>query len=203
MEKLIPICENRDFRRIYARGKSVVTPQIVIYISKNRQKTLRIGITTSKKIGNAVMRNRSRRIIREAFREISPQIKRGYDIILVARGKTPYLKSTDVKNQLIRQLSKEKLFVNAELTGDVNIWWKRYFCGWFDFTDHSCHPEKVTAAANIFRPVRNTVLKLLRGSEQLKADLWLCGGYWDAIRFQRVDMILFPRKRKNETKIYP
>jgi ribonuclease P protein component len=121
MEKLIPICENRDFRRIYARGKSVVTPQIVIYISKNRQKTLRIGITTSKKIGNAVMRNRSRRIIREAFREISPQIKRGYDIILVARGKTPYLKSTDVKNQLIRQLSKEKLFVNAELTGDVNI----------------------------------------------------------------------------------
>ncbi len=106
MEKLIPICENRDYRRIYARGKSIVTPQIVIYISKNRLGTLRVGVTTSKKIGNAVMRNRSRRIIREAFRQISPNIKRGFDIILVARGKTPYLKSTDVREQLLRQLSK-------------------------------------------------------------------------------------------------
>ncbi len=106
MEKLIPICENRDYRRIYARGKSIVTPQIVIYISKNRLSNLRVGITTSKKIGNAVMRNRSRRIIREAFRLISPDIKRGYDIILVARGKTPFLKSTDVREQLIKQLSK-------------------------------------------------------------------------------------------------
>lgn len=86
-----------------------MTPQIVIYISKNRLNTLRVGITTSKKIGNAVMRNRSRRIIREAFRELAPNIRRGYDLILVARGKTPYIKSTDIKKQLTKHLIKEKL----------------------------------------------------------------------------------------------
>lgn len=112
MEKLIPLCENRDFRRIYSRGKTIVTPQIVIYISKNRTREVRLGITTSKKIGNAVKRNRSRRIIREAFRIVAPKIKRGNDLIIVARGKTPYLKSTDIQKQLEIQLKKAGILID-------------------------------------------------------------------------------------------
>ena len=106
MEKIIPICENRDYRRIYSRGKSLVTPQIVIYIFKNRLSQKRVGITTGKKIGNAVKRNRARRIIREAVRTLLPDMKEGFDIILVARGKTPYLKSTDIKECLTREFKK-------------------------------------------------------------------------------------------------
>ena len=56
MEKLVTICRNNDFRRIYARGKSYVTPLVVVYVLKNRTKNVRVGITTSKKIGNAVQR---------------------------------------------------------------------------------------------------------------------------------------------------
>ena len=74
---------------MYTRGKSIVTPSVVIYYSKNRTGQLRLGITTSKKIGNAVKRNRARRIIREAFRTISPYLRRGYDYILVARHPIP------------------------------------------------------------------------------------------------------------------
>jgi len=106
MEKIIPICENKDYRRIYSRGKSVVTPQIVIYIFKNRLNKKRIGITTGKKIGNAVKRNRARRIIREAVRLLLPDMKEGFDLILVARGKTPFLKSTDIKECLLREFKK-------------------------------------------------------------------------------------------------
>lgn len=120
MEKLNPICENRDYRRIYSRGRSLVTPQIVIYFSKNRSGELRLGITTSKKIGNAVKRSRSRRIIREAFRNISPNIKKGYDIIIVARGKTPYLKSTDIEKQLVKQLLRANLLSDAFVNKDEN-----------------------------------------------------------------------------------
>ena len=58
MEKLVPICRNNDFRRIYARGKSYVSPLVVVYALKNRTKNVRVGITTSKKVGNAVQRNR-------------------------------------------------------------------------------------------------------------------------------------------------
>ncbi|HJB36720.1 MAG TPA: ribonuclease P protein component [Candidatus Acutalibacter ornithocaccae] len=104
MEKLVPICRNNDFRRIYARGKSYVSPLVVVYALKNRTKNVRVGITTSKKVGNAVQRNRSRRVIREAFRALAPGVRPGFDLVLVARGKTPYVKSTDVRRQLERQL---------------------------------------------------------------------------------------------------
>lgn len=104
MEKLVPICRNNDFRRIYVRGKSYVSPLVVVYALKNRTKNVRVGITTSKKVGNAVQRNRSRRVIREAFRALAPRVRPGFDLVLVARGKTPYVKSTDVRRQLERQL---------------------------------------------------------------------------------------------------
>ena len=47
MEKLVPICRNNDFRRIYARGKSYVSPLVLVYALKNRTKNVRVGITTS------------------------------------------------------------------------------------------------------------------------------------------------------------
>ena len=75
-----------------------------MYALKNRTKNVRVGITTSKKVGNAVQRNRSRRVIREAFRALAPRVRPGFDLVLVARGKTPYVKSTDVRRQLERQL---------------------------------------------------------------------------------------------------
>ena len=104
MDLYLSINENKDFRRIYTRGKSLVSPVIVTDVLKNRSQNVRIGITTSKKIGNAVKRNRSRRIIREAFRILVPRIRPGYDIIFVARGKTPFVKSTDVCRSMEQQL---------------------------------------------------------------------------------------------------
>lgn len=114
LEKIIPICENRDFRRLYSSGKSIVTSRVVIYYRKNRFGSTRVGITTSKKIGNAVMRNRSRRIIREAVRQLLPELKKGYDLILVARGRTPFLKSTDIYEVLKTQCGKNGLLLKAE-----------------------------------------------------------------------------------------
>lgn len=114
MKHFMPICENNLYRRMYARGKSIVTPSVVIYYSKNRTGDLRLGITTSKKIGNAVKRNRARRIIREAFRNVSPWLRRGYDYILVARGRTPFLKSTDIERLLIATLKERNLYLKED-----------------------------------------------------------------------------------------
>ena len=111
MDRFVPICENRDFRRIYARGRSFVTPVLVVYVIKNRGRGLRVGITTSKKTGNAVKRSRSRRVIREAVRALAPRIRDGYDLVLVARGKTPFVKSTQVQEALEQQLEKAGLLL--------------------------------------------------------------------------------------------
>jgi ribonuclease P protein component len=104
------IKENWDFSRLYRRGKSYVSSSIVIYVLKNKSNNLRYGITTGKKIGNAVKRSRSRRIIRAAFSQIHPYLKNGYDFIFVARSKTPYLKSTDIRNDMEKLFKKANLF---------------------------------------------------------------------------------------------
>ena len=54
--------KNGDFRRLYHRGTTVADPALVIYYMKNHAGICRIGITTGKKIGNAVVRNRCRRM---------------------------------------------------------------------------------------------------------------------------------------------
>ena len=65
-----------------------------------------MGITTSKKIGNAVERNRSRRIIRAAFRELTPYIGGGFDFVFVARSRTKHMKSTEIREIMLQQLNK-------------------------------------------------------------------------------------------------
>lgn len=107
MNKVKTLKENRDFHRLYNRGKSLVTPVLVIYYRDSKE--LRYGITTGKKIGNAVKRNRSKRIIRAAFLEISSSLKGKYDFVFVARGKTPYVKSSVIKNEMLRKFKENKL----------------------------------------------------------------------------------------------
>ena len=107
--KITSICKNYEFRRIYGRGKSFVSLSVVLYVIKNRQIESRLGITTSKKIGNAVKRNRARRVIRHAAAELWPGVKKGYDLVVVSRGKTPYLKSTDIEKSLKSLMKQAKL----------------------------------------------------------------------------------------------
>lgn len=96
MGEIITLKENREFKRIYSRGKSFVSPIVVTYAMRNHKNIVRIGITTSKKVGNAVLRNRARRIILSAFRKMFPDVKLGYDFVFVARSKTPFVKSGDI-----------------------------------------------------------------------------------------------------------
>lgn len=110
MSDFVTLKSNSDFRRLYNRGKAVTDPALVVYYSKNRAGICRIGITTSKKIGNAVERNRSRRVIREAFRQVCPKLNPCYDIVMVARSKTKYLKSTRVEEVMKRIFENEGMF---------------------------------------------------------------------------------------------
>lgn len=112
MSEILTLKENRDFHRLYKKGKSLISPVLVTYIFKNRSDNLRYGITTGKKIGNAVKRNRARRVIRAAFKECAPNLKSGYDIVFVARGKTPFVKSTQVKSAMEYHFKKAQIFKN-------------------------------------------------------------------------------------------
>ncbi|MEG1932370.1 MAG: ribonuclease P protein component [Pygmaiobacter sp.] len=91
---------NGEFSRAYAKGKAYVHPFVVTYVFKKRGGGMRIGITTSKKIGGAVQRNRARRVIRAALSALPLDTARNVDLVFVARGATTRIKSTQVQQAL-------------------------------------------------------------------------------------------------------
>lgn len=77
--------KNRDFLSLYRKGKSFVSKAVVIYVRPNGLPYNRFGITAGKKVGNAVMRNRAKRIIRQVYRDNELLFPIGIDIVFVAR----------------------------------------------------------------------------------------------------------------------
>ncbi len=88
MKERTTVKENYEFRRMYSKGKSGVSSYLVVYFRPNRRGNNRLGVTVSAKLGHAVVRNRIRRRIREIFRLNQPKLKQGYDMIVVARGRS-------------------------------------------------------------------------------------------------------------------
>ena len=112
--KTVKLNLNKDFRRLYGRGHCYVNSALVTYIMHNRRGVIRYGITTGKKVGCAVVRNRARRIIEAAMRECVKKVDcSGADIVFVARTKTPFLKSTDIEKAINKSFLAEGLY-NSE-----------------------------------------------------------------------------------------
>ncbi len=78
------IKENREFRRAYHKGQKGVAHYVVVYCLKNRTDS-KFGITVSKKIGKAVIRNRVKRLIRESLRTYADSLDGTFSIVIVAR----------------------------------------------------------------------------------------------------------------------
>lgn len=112
--KITKVKENYIFRRAYNKGKSFVTPLLVVYVLKNRNLGLRLGVTAGKKIGKAVKRNRAKRLIIAAFNQCLPHISGNYDFIIVARPRILTEKSTVVTEKLQKTLKMAGIFEEDE-----------------------------------------------------------------------------------------
>ena len=113
-KKIVTLNQNSQFQRLYSKGNSFISPNLITYIKKNYLNISRVGITASKKVGIAVKRNRARRIIRSAYIKLFPYIKNGFDIVFVARYKTCYLKTQDVYINMFKHLKSANL-INGKI----------------------------------------------------------------------------------------
>ena len=91
---------NREFLYAYRKGAKIVTDQIVFYWYNNRQSFNKLGLTVSASLGKAVCRNKIKRLIRAAYSARKDELKKGYNIIIVARSKCVDAKFKDIQKAM-------------------------------------------------------------------------------------------------------
>ncbi len=85
MQRRLRLRRNEDFQHLRQTGRSVAHALLVISVAPNSLPHNRYGIITSRRLGNAVERNRAKRRIREAIRHWHSQTQPGYDVVFIAR----------------------------------------------------------------------------------------------------------------------
>lgn len=98
-----PLRRRIDFRRVYDEGGAHREPDVVLVLLRNDRRRPRFAVVASRKVGGAVRRNRSKRLLREAHRRLRPADGfQGFDIVLIARAGTPLRSSREIAAQLTK-----------------------------------------------------------------------------------------------------
>ena len=103
--------KQKDFNKVYNRGRSKGSRFVVVLYRKNNLDFTRTAFVSSKKVGNSVERNRSRRLMKEAYRFLEDRVKTGYDIVFVARNTI-----NESKEQEVRKVMEKAMFAEGLLS---------------------------------------------------------------------------------------
>lgn len=110
MQKKLRLTNRADFTRVYRHGKSFANHQFVVYwFNKPEIDRFRLGISASKKIGNAVVRNRMRRLIKEIVRKNEARIIDNVDMVFIVRKGAVQMSFQEMEKSILHVLKKASL----------------------------------------------------------------------------------------------
>ena len=110
MERRLRLRHSRDVQRVCDEGESWAHPLLVLVIRPNVVGFSRVGVTASRNVGNAVERNRAKRLLREAARHLYPLYEsEGWDVMLIARPKLIGVEEMAVEEALASLLERAGL----------------------------------------------------------------------------------------------
>ena len=106
MKFTVSIKNNYEFHRLYSKGKSAGTGRMVLYLRRTKRTDSRLGVTVSKKLGKAVVRNKIRRRLREIYRTNEDKLLPGFDLVIVARRGSTEAAYRDLEADFLRLAGK-------------------------------------------------------------------------------------------------
>lgn len=110
MQRRFRLSRSEDFKRVRRTGKSYAHPLVVLVAQASEsQDKIRVGVTAGKTTGNAVHRNRAKRLLREAMRPLLPSLASGWSLILIARPALVTATLEETRSALLNVLRRAKL----------------------------------------------------------------------------------------------
>lgn len=110
LKKSYRVKKEQDFSAIFKNGESSANRRFVIYKLKNSQGHFRLGLSVSKKLGNAVVRNKIKRRIRSVIQTEREKLDQDYDMVIIARKGVESLNYDDFMSNLCHALKVAKLY---------------------------------------------------------------------------------------------
>lgn len=114
LKRCYSLKRNKEFRYAYRTGKSAGCRSMVLIYAKGRADEIKIGFSVSKKLGNAVVRNRIKRRLREAVTPLIPDIKMGCKLIIIAKIPIKTEKLPVIESSMRYMMKKANLLMNPE-----------------------------------------------------------------------------------------
>jgi len=103
------LTRSTDIKRVRRSGKSYAHPLVVLYVLKSDDPGMQVGVSAGLAVGNAVKRNRAKRLLRAAMNELVPATLPGCDLLLVARSPLPAANAHQTREALSGLLKRAGL----------------------------------------------------------------------------------------------
>jgi ribonuclease P protein component len=114
VQRKFRLTRSDDFKRVRRNGKSYAHSLLVLAAQASDSPQIRVGVAAGRTTGNAVQRNRAKRLLREAMRTLLPSLAHGWDLILVARPGLASASLEDTRTALTSLLRRAGLFSTDE-----------------------------------------------------------------------------------------
>jgi ribonuclease P protein component len=120
-ERFLPthrMTSSTDFQRAFRRRCSASDDRLLVFVSPSDLPHPRLGLSVSRKVGGAVVRNRWKRRIREAFRLERPQLPGGVDLVVIPRGET-VARVSEIRESLVRLAGRAARRIKSQERSDI------------------------------------------------------------------------------------
>ena len=114
MKRSFRLTRSTDFKRVRRSGKSYAHPLVVLYVLKSDVPETHVGVSAGLAVGNAVKRNRAKRLLRAAMNDLIPVTVPGSDLLLIARSPLPAANVHQTREALSILLKRAGLLSHAQ-----------------------------------------------------------------------------------------